>query len=68
MAATTIGAVATLINTAAEWFLDKDGYAAFTHRRALAAKKKEAQDALANHDFDAVQRHVDELRKLATKP
>lgn len=64
----TVGAVATLLNTVAEWFLDKDGYAAFSQRRALAAKKKEALDALANHDYDAVQRHVDELRKLATKP
>lgn len=63
-----IGAVATLLNTLASWVLSPDGLAEWSHRRALSNKKKEALRALENHDFDALHRHIDELRNLSSKP
>lgn len=64
----TVGAVATLLNTLASWVLSPDGLADFKRRRALAAKKKEALDALHNLDMDRYAQCIDELRDLGSKP
>lgn len=63
-----VGAVATLVNTVASWLMSEDGYTEWRKRRELAAKKEEARRALINNDFDALQRHISELRDLSTKP
>lgn len=64
----TVGAVATLLNTVASWVLSPDGLAAFQAKRTLAAKKKEVLDALEKRDFDTLRARLDELRALSTKP
>lgn len=63
-----VGAVATLLNTLASWILSPDGLAEFKRRRALAAKKKEALDALQNRDMARYAQCIDELRQLGAKP
>lgn len=63
-----VGAVAALINTVASWVLSPDGMAEWSRRRALKSKKQEVLDALANHDFDALDKHIRELRALSSKP
>ena len=64
----TVGAVATLLNTVASWVLSPDGLEAWRTKRTLAAKKKEALDALAHNDFDTLRKRIDELRTLSAKP
>ena len=64
----TVGAVATLLNTVASWVLSPDGLAAFQAKRALAAKKKEVLDALQKRDFDTLRKRIDELRVISSKP
>ncbi len=51
-----------------EWFLDEDGYREWQTRRALAHKKKECADALANHDWARLRACVDELERLSHRP
>ena len=63
-----VGAVATLLNTVASWLMDENGFAEFNKRRKLKAKKEEARRALIDNDFDALKRHIDELRDLSAKP
>ncbi len=62
-----VGAVATLLNTIASWVLSPDGLADYTRRRALAAKKKEALNALKNRDMAKYAQCIDELRALGSK-
>lgn len=64
----TVGAVATLLNTVASWVLSPDGLEAWKTKRTLAAKKKEVLDALEKRDFDTLRARLDELRTLSTKP
>lgn len=63
-----VGAVATLLNTVASWFMSEDGYAEFAKRRQLAALRKDADAALEKNDFVEHARVVDELRRLSSKP
>lgn len=63
-----VGAVAQLINTFLSWLLSPKGFEEFARRQALKRKRKEAVNALYHHDFNAVRRHIDELRQLSTKP
>lgn len=63
-----VGAVATLLNTVASWFLSEDGYAEFAKKRELAKLKKECQDALARNDWPALAAATKRLRDAATKP
>lgn len=63
-----IGAVATLLNTVASWFMSEDGYAAFRKRRQLAALREQADAALAKRDMAEHARIVAELERLANAP
>jgi hypothetical protein len=60
-----VGAVATLINTVASWFMSPDGYASFSKRQKLAALRKEVNDALDRNDFVEHARLLAELRRLS---
>lgn len=63
-----VGLVAGFLDTLAKWGLSESGYGEWSKRRKLKAKKEEARRALIDNDFDALKRHIDELRDLAAKP
>ncbi len=63
-----VGAVATLLNTVASWFMSEDGYAEFTKRRQLAALRQKADAALANHDMAEHARILAEYERLSDQP
>lgn len=62
-----VGSVATLINTVASWFMSEDGYAEWSKRRALQKKAEEAHDALDKNDWDALRKHVADLKRMSDK-
>ena len=64
----TVGAVASLLNTVASWVLSPEGLAAWQTKRALQSKKEEALHALKANDFDTLRQRIDELRSLSTRP
>jgi len=63
-----VGAVATVINTVASWFMSEDGYAEWSKRRKLASLRSEAAKALAQNDWPEHRRIVAELKRLSDKP
>ena len=61
-----VGAVATLIDTIAKWFLSDQGYISFRRKQKL----KELDDAISKaveerrwHDLDALNAELDQLRR-----
>lgn len=65
---TSIGPVASLLNTVASWVLSPEGLSAWQTKRALQSKKEEALNALKANDFDTLRKRIDELRALSTRP
>ena len=63
-----VGAVATVINTVASWFMNEDGYAEFKKRRKLASLRQAAAKALAANDWPEHRRLVAELKRLSDEP
>lgn len=63
-----VGLVAKAIDTIASWFFSEDGFNALRKRRALRAKKKECQDALAENRWDDLRRLTAEYDRLSQQP
>lgn len=63
-----VGAVATVINTFASWFLSEDGYAEFSKRRKLAALRAQAKAALDQNNWAEHRRLVSELERVSDAP
>lgn len=68
MAGSSVGAVATLLNTVASWLLNEDGYKEFAKRRQLAKLRKDARDALDRNDWAEHRRIVAELERVSDAP
>lgn len=64
--AEAVGAMAKLANTVASWFMSEGGYAEYKKKSALAAKKKEAQVAIQNHDWDKLRIIIAELERMSS--
>lgn len=63
----SVGAVATLINTVASWFMSEDGYAEWRKRKDLAMLRKAADTALAQGNLREHRRVMSELERLSDK-
>lgn len=62
-----VGAVATLVNTVASWFMSEGGFNEFRKRAQLRAKRDEAKRALQEHRWDDLRRLTAELERLSTQ-
>ena len=62
------GFFAKLADTIIHLVVDEDKLPEILKRRALAAKKKEVRNALANHDWVELRRLTDELERLSNSP
>lgn len=63
-----VGAVATVLNTVAAWFMSEDGYAEWNKRRKLASLRKQAKAALDKNDWAEHRRIVAVLKRLSDAP
>lgn len=59
-----VGAVATLLNTLAQWFTDPDGYKAMNRDAKLKALREGIDAALKAGAYDAADRLFCEYRRM----
>jgi hypothetical protein len=64
----SVGAVATFLNTLAGWLLSEDGYKEVVKRRQLAKLRKDARNALDRNDWAEHRRLVAELERVSSAP
>lgn len=64
----TVGALATVLNTFASFFMSEAGYAQFRLRQRAAKLRKEADEAVLRDDLVTYARLQSELEQLSNKP
>lgn len=62
-----VGAVVSLLDGVARWFMSEDGYAQWRRRRELERLREDALAALKADDFPRLERVVRDLERLSKR-
>jgi len=63
-----VGLVAKVVETIFSWVVSEDGFKEMQKRSRLKAKKKECQNALAEHRWDDLRTLTAEYERLCNAP